>query len=92
MFALVDNPNERVRRDLALRWMLARTSQAPDVGMDRQRVFDLPPIAVRVTEHRLIARRCAYGTTIRGAARVTAPARYGPRMTAIILYLYVGWA
>jgi transposase len=47
---------------------------------------------VRVTEHQLIARRCACGATTCGAAPegVTAPVQYGARVTAIILYLYVG--
>ena len=73
----------RLRCDLAA---------APEVGMERRQVFDLPPITVRVTEHQLIARRCACGTTTCGAppAGVTAPVQYGPRITAIILYLYVG--
>lgn len=55
-------------------------------------MFDLPPITVRVTEHYLIARRCECGVTTCGTAPdgVTAPAQYGPRITAIILYLYVG--
>ncbi len=45
-----------------------------------------------MTEHQLIARRCSCGTTTCGAppAGVTAPVQYGPRITAIILYLYVG--
>jgi transposase len=65
---------------------------APEVGLERRQVFDLPPIKVRVIEHRLIARRCACGTTTCGNAPegVTAPVQYGPRITAIILYLYVG--
>ncbi len=60
--------------------------------MERRQVFDLPPITVRVTEHQLIARRCECGTTTCGAAPagVTAPVQYGPRITAIVLYLYVG--
>ena len=60
--------------------------------MERRQVFDLPPMTVRVTEHQLIARRCACGTTTCGAppAGVTAPVQYGPRIAAIILYLYVG--
>lgn len=65
---------------------------APEVGMQRRQVFDLPPLRVRVTEHQLIARRCGCGTTTCGTAPdgATAPVTYGPRITAIILYLYVG--
>src|SRR4051794_32499535 len=60
--------------------------------MERRQVFALPPMTVRVTEHQLIARRCSCGATTCGAAPegVTAPVQYGPRITAIILYLYVG--
>ncbi len=64
----------------------------PEVGREHRQVFDIPPISVRVTEHQLIARRCCCGTTTRAEAPegVTAPVQYGPRITAIILYLYVG--
>jgi transposase len=60
--------------------------------MERRQVFDLPPMTVRVTEHQLIARRCGCGITTCGTAPqgVTAPVQYGPRITAIILYLFVG--
>ena len=67
-------------------------ADAPEVGVERRQVFDLPPIRVRVTEHLLITRRCACGVTSRGTAPegVNAPVQYGPRITAIALYLYVG--
>jgi transposase len=67
-------------------------ADAPKVGMERRQVFDLPPMRVRVTEHQLITRRCACGATTCGIAPqgVTAPVQYGPRISAIILYLYVG--
>lgn len=91
--ALVDNPNERKRHEPGpCTGCGASLADAPEVGLERRQVFDLPPITVRVTEHQLIARRCGCGTTTRGAAPegVTAPVQYGPRITAIILYLYVG--
>ena len=49
-------------------------------------------MTVRVTEHQLMARRCTCGKTTRAAAPegVAAPVQNGPRITAIILYLYVG--
>jgi transposase len=91
--ALVDNPNERKRHEPGpCTGCGADLSEAPEVGVQRRQVFDLPPITVRVTEHQLIARRCACGTTTCGTPPegVTAPVQYGPRITAIILYLYVG--
>jgi transposase len=65
---------------------------APEVGVERRQVFDLPPMTVRVTEHRLVARRCGCGATTCADAPegVVAPVQYGPRITAIVLYLYVG--
>jgi transposase len=60
--------------------------------MQRRQVFDLPPITVQVTEHQVIARRCPCGVTTCGTPPegVTAPVQYGPRITAIVVYLYVG--
>jgi transposase len=91
--ALVDNPNERKRHEPgSCSGCGAGLAGAPEVGVERRQVFDLPPITVRVTEHQLITRRCGCGATTCGAAPdgVTAPVQYGPRVTAIILYLYVG--
>ena len=91
--ALVDNPHERNRHEPGpCTGCGANLVGAPEVGMERRQVFDLPPMTVRVTEHQLIARRCDCGATTCGAAPegVSAPVQYGPRITAIILYLYVG--
>ena len=91
--ALVDNPTERKRHEPGpCTGCGASLAHAPEVGMERRQVFDLPPVMVRVTEHQLIARRCGCGTTTRGAAPegVSGPVQYGPRITAIILYLYAG--
>ncbi|MGH3545792.1 MAG: DUF6444 domain-containing protein [Mycobacteriales bacterium] len=41
---------------------------APQVGLAKRQVFDLPPIRVRVSEHQLISRRCACGVTTCGQA------------------------
>jgi transposase len=58
----------------------------------RRQVFDLPRIRVRVVEHQVVARQCACGTVTCGAAPdgVDAPVQYGPRIAAIVVYLYVG--
>lgn len=61
-------------------------------GVERRQVFDIPPVRVRVTEHQLIARRCGCGTITRPPApdRVNAPVQYGPRIAAVVVFLYVG--
>lgn len=65
---------------------------AVQVGLTRRQVFDLPEITVRVTEHQAIARQCGCGTVTCGIAPdgVDAPVSYGPRVAAIVVYLYVG--
>jgi transposase len=91
--ALVDNPNERKRHEPGpCTGCGASLEDAAEVGMERRQVFDLPPVTVRVVEHQLIARRCDCGATTCGTAPqgVAAPTQYGPRITAIVLYLYVG--
>jgi transposase len=91
--ALVDNPNERKRHEPGpCTGCGASLANALEVGMERRQVFDLPPMTVQVTEHQLIARRCDCGTATCAAAPegVSAPVQYGPRITAIVLYLYVG--
>jgi transposase len=57
-----------------------------------RQVFDVPPIRVRVTEHRIVACRCAgCGVVTRAVAPagVHAPVQYGPGITAIVVYLAV---
>jgi transposase len=91
--ALVDDPHRRQRHEPGpCGGCGADLAGAPEVGLERRQVFDLPPMTVRVTEHQLIARRCACGATTCGTAPegVSAPVQYGSRVTAIILYLYVG--
>jgi transposase len=70
----------------------AGLGRAPEVGSVRRQVFDLPPISVRVTEHELVSRRCGCGvtTTADAPAGVNAPVQYGPRITAVMVYLYMG--
>ena len=90
---LVDKPDERRRHEPGpCAGCGADLTRAPEVGMERRQVFDLPPMRVRVTEHQLIARRCACGTTTCGRTPegVSAPVQYGSRITAIIVYLYAG--
>ena len=64
----------------------------PVTGVERRQVFDLPPVQVEVTEHQLIERECACGHRTKAAAPqgAEAPVQYGPRIAAIIVYLYIG--
>ena len=57
-----------------------------------RQLFDIPAIRVRVTEHRLVERRCHCGKLTRAAAPagVRAPTPYGPHAAAIGVYLYTG--
>ena len=90
---LVGDPKHRLRHEPGpCSGCGADLAGAPEVGMERRQVVDLPPMTVEVTEHQLIARRCSCGATTCGTAPqgVTAPVQYGPRITAIVLYLYVG--
>jgi transposase len=62
------------------------------VGVERRQVFDLPPeTRLEVCEHQALRRRCGCGTVSAGVFPewVRAPAQYGPRLCAYVLYLAV---
>ena len=66
---------------------------APVARTGRRQVVDLPEeVRARVTEHRIISRRCSCGVVTAGAApaRAAAPVQYGPRITAVCAYLWHG--
>jgi transposase len=65
---------------------------APVVGVEARQVFDLPPIALEVTQHDLVARQCSCGTVTKASppAGVTAPVQYGPRIAGAGVYLFHG--
>ena len=67
----------------------ASLRRAPVTSVEKRQVFDLPPIRLDVTEHRLQHRRCRCGTLTmaQAPAGVGAPAQYGPRVRAIGAYL-----
>lgn len=62
------------------------------VGMERRQVFDLPPLRLEVTEHRLISRACCCGviTKAPAPAGVNAPVQYGSRLGGVGVYLFHG--
>jgi len=58
----------------------------------RRQVFDLPEIKIEVTEHQAEVWVCRCGRKHQGEfpEGVNAPAQYGPRVKAIMVYLVVG--
>lgn len=62
------------------------------VGVESRQVFDLPPIALEVTQHDLVARECSCGTVTKAAAPVgvNAPVQYGSRLAGVGVYLFHG--
>ena len=60
------------------------------IGCQRRQVFDLPPIKLRVTEHRVLTKRCAtcrHWTRGLFPSGVEAPVQYGPGVRARAVYL-----
>lgn len=91
--AQVADPDEVLRHEpVRCRGCGAGLARAPEVGVARRQVFDLPPITIRVTEHELASRRCGCGvtTTADAPAGVNAPVQYGPLIKAVMVYLYMG--
>ena len=89
--AQVAEPDEvLVHAPLACSRCGASLAGAPVVSVESRQVFDLPPVALLVAEHRLQHRRCGCGvtTTAPAPARCTgAPAQYGPGVRAAAVYL-----
>ena len=65
---------------------------APEAGVIRRQVTEIPPVRAEVTEHRLIGRACGCGVVTWGKAPdgVTALVQYGPRAAALSVYLWHG--
>ena len=61
-------------------------------GSSAARFFDLPPVKVKVTGHELIEQEVGCGHRTKGTAPqgAEAPVQYGPRIAAVIIYLYIG--
>lgn len=86
-------PDRQIRHEpRACRGCGAGLAGRPVTGVERRQVFDLPPVKVKVTEHQLIERECRCGQRTRAAAPAgaDAPACCGPRIAAVMIYLYLG--
>lgn len=63
------------------------------VGVAARQVFDIPPLRVHVTEHRITSRGCTSCATVTAALApdgVSAPAQYGSNLAAVVVFLYMG--
>jgi len=88
----VDSPDEVIRHEPRACGSCGRDLGAGvEVGVVRRQVFEIPLIRARVTEHRLVTRACDCGqhTTAAAPSMVDAPVQYGPRFTAVVVYLMV---
>jgi transposase len=65
---------------------------APEAGVIRRQVTEVPEARAVVTEHQMTGLRCGCGTVTwaDAPAGVTAPVQYGPRAAAIAAYLWHG--
>jgi transposase len=91
--AQVARPDQEVRHEpAACSRCGAGLAGRPVTSVERRQVFELPPTKIEVTEHQLIERECGCGQRTKGTAPApaTAPACYGPRVAAVIIYLYAG--
>jgi transposase len=91
--AQVARPDREVRHEPGCcRRCGAGLAGRPVTGVECRQVFELPEVPVTVTEHQLIERECGCGHRTRAAAPpgAEAPVQYGPRIAAIIVYLYIG--
>jgi transposase len=62
-------------------------------GVERRQVTEIPPVRAEVTEHQMIERQCGgCGARTKAGAPdgVNAPVQYGPRASALAVYLWHG--
>ena len=88
----VDVPDEIVRHEPAVCAGCGDgLAGARVVAVTRRQVFEIPEVKARVVEHQLVARWCGCATVTCGGAPqgVDAPVQYGPRLTAVVVYLLV---
>jgi transposase len=88
---LVDHPDEvQVHTPERCAGCGQSLEQAPTIRQERRQVVDLPPVQVRVVEHRTETRRCldcGVETTGQFPAGVAAPVQYGPGVATLAVYL-----
>lgn len=92
--SLVDEPDEVIEhRPGRCGGCAGGLETAAVVSVGRRQVCDLPPVRLRVVEHRLVTCRCDECGAVTAPippAGVGAPVQYGPGLAAVAVYLSVG--
>ncbi len=91
---LTDAPDHVIRYEPAVcRGCGHGLAGAPQTGIERRQVTEVPEVRVTVTEHQMIERECpccGQRTKAGAPAGVAAPVQYGPRFSALAAYLWHG--
>ena len=90
---LTDHPDKKVRhRPARCRCCGKSLKGAPETGMERRQVIDVPPVKPVVTEHQLLTLRCGCGCETKAQAPdgAAAPVQYGPGIMGAGIYLWHG--
>jgi transposase len=88
----VDDPDETMRHEPTVCAGCGDgLADAAVVAVTRRQVFEIPQVKARVVEHHLVSLRCGCTAVTCGSAPdgVDAPVQYGPRLTAVVVYLLV---
>ncbi len=89
---LSDDPNTTLRHaPPTCSFCAASLAHAPVEGYERRQVYDLPPLALQVTEHRALYKRCPDCHKETRAAfpeGVTESVQYGPKVKGLAAYLH----
>ncbi|HTQ93788.1 MAG TPA: IS66 family transposase, partial [Streptosporangiaceae bacterium] len=92
--SLTDHPDHVIRHEPGCCARCgAGLGGAPETGMERRQVTEIPPVKAQVTEHQMIERECpccGERTKADVPDGVTAPVQYGPRASALGTYLWHG--
>jgi transposase len=87
---MTDAPDKVALHDIARCACCGNDLPKEAVGYDARQVFDLPPIAIEVTEHRRLHKTCGTcGKLNKGAfpEGIGQEAQYGPRLKSLCVYL-----
>jgi transposase len=90
---LSEHPDKTVRHRPARCGCCGKSLKgAPETGMERRQVIDIPPVRAKNTEHQMLTLLCGYGCETKAQAPdcVSAPVQYGPRIMGTGIYLWHG--